>query len=470
MTNLHTIDFIIILIVIVLTLATALFAAKKRNDASGEEAVAGRSVNHWLLALSAGATANSGFVLTGAVGLGYAYGLVWLLLPIGWFIGDIIFWIFIAQKINDISRESETVTLSSFIVFYADNKQYINVIRMLISGLLVLLLSLYLSSQWLSIGKIINYIFDVDIVYFALSFGLIVAAYTSFSGIRGAIYTEALQAVFMLIFVFFLIFYSIGIYLNDAMSPSTATLPQNFLSLNGDLTWWQTILFVSGFSALSIGFNVGQPQMAVRWMSAKEDAIKKARWIYIAFVQFTFFTFILLGVFIKLSIDGLEDPEQGLVAFVKQASIPGFLGLFIASAIATIASTGSALLATCGEIIRVDIFEKPKQKKVLFLATAFVSIISFIVVYFSKSNVYTLAITAVEFIGSSFAASVIYIILFKKISSFSIISSVIIGFACNAIWKYFDYDNIINGALPSIVLSFIAIWIYESLNNKGKTK
>lgn len=466
MTNLHAIDFIIILIVIVATLATALFATKKRNDASGEEAVAGRSINHWLLALSAGATANSGFVLTGAVGLGYAYGLVWLLLPIGWFIGDIIFWIFIAQKINDISRESKTVTLSSFIVSYADN----NKIRMFISGLLVLLLSLYLSSQWLSIGKIINYIFDVDIVYFALTFGLIVAAYTSFSGIRGAIYTEALQAVFMLIFVFFLILYSIEIYLNDTMSLSTVTLPQNFLSLNGNLTWWQTILFVSGFSALSIGFNVGQPQMAVRWMSAKEDAIKKARWIYIAFVQFTFFTFILLGVFIKLSIDGLEDPEQGLVAFVKQASIPGFLGLFIASAIATIASTGSALLATCGEIIRVDIFEKPKQKKVLFLATAFVSIISFIVVYFSKSNVYTLAITAVEFIGSSFAASVIYIILFKKVSSSSIMSSVIIGFACNAIWKYFDYNNITNGALPSIFLSFIAIWIYESLNNKGKTK
>lgn len=469
MTNLHTLDFIIILIAIVATLATALFATKKRNDASGEEAVAGRSLGPVVLALSAGAAANSGFVLTGAVGLGYAYGLMWCLLPLGWLIGDVIFWLFLAQKINNLSRSSNTVTLSGLLSSHTD-KRYAVTIRMVSSSILIILLSIYLSSQWLSAGKMANYIFDTDIVIFALLFGITVVAYTAFSGVRGAIYTDVTQSIFMLLFVIALIVQSYIVLSDETVSLSTSNLPENFLLLTGSLTWWQVPLFLLGFAAMSIGFNVGQPQMTMRWMAAKQDSIKKAKWIYITFVQSTFITFILLGILIRITMEGLDDPEQALFAFVKQASIPGFMGLLIASAISTIASTGSSIVATCGEMVRVDIFRQEKKKMILLLAIIVIAIISFMPIIFSDFNVFTLAITAVTFVASLFAASIIYILWFKKISAISFFMSIIGGLICSILWKLEGLSNIANEALPSIIISFLLILFFEHKHKTNQTK
>ena len=65
-----------------------LHATQDRTDRD----LAGRNLNRWLIGLSAGATGNSGFIVTGAVGLGYSGGVQWIMLPIAWLIGDLVFW------------------------------------------------------------------------------------------------------------------------------------------------------------------------------------------------------------------------------------------------------------------------------------------------------------------------------------------------------------------------------------------
>ena len=58
---------------------------------------------------------NSGFIVTGAVGLGYNYGMQWMLLPLSWMLGDFVFWYFFPARVNEVGRESHATTLSELL-------------------------------------------------------------------------------------------------------------------------------------------------------------------------------------------------------------------------------------------------------------------------------------------------------------------------------------------------------------------
>lgn len=448
------IDKTIILLVLITTLVAVIYATRKKSSDVRLEALAGRSLGPWVLALSAGATANSGFVLTGAVGLGYAYGLMWCLLPLGWLIGDLIFWSFFAKKINVISHNKNIVTLPEFLAAHTNNGSS-RVIRTLSAIILVVLMTAYISSQWLSAGKIGGYVFGTDILTTAVIFGFCVAVYTAFSGFRGAVYTDFIQAIFMLILAVTMLALSGTLFFEESIATS-ADLPDEFLSLTGTLSWWQVLLFLIGFTLASIGFNLGQPQMVTRWMAAKSESdIKKAQWLYIGFIQLTWMTYTFLGAVIRLVIEDIEDAEQGLFIFVNQFAFPGLIGLLIAGTMATIASTAASALAVCGEMIRNDIVQnQTSQRKSFVLVIVFISFLWLLV---SDMNVFELSIMAVSLIGASLAAPMIYCLLFRPFGSLSCQIAIISGLFCGILWKYLGFSNIVNEALLSITVGFMLL-------------
>jgi Na+/proline symporter len=82
-------------VVFLVTLAATFGAAvlaRRHSTKDKDLGLAEIKLNRWLVWLSAGTTANSGFIVTAAVGLGYTYGLQWILLPLSWLLGDLLFW------------------------------------------------------------------------------------------------------------------------------------------------------------------------------------------------------------------------------------------------------------------------------------------------------------------------------------------------------------------------------------------
>jgi len=73
--------FILFLVVLIIIGVLANRSGKKDED---DYLLANRSLNKYFIGLSAAATGNSGFIMTGAVGLGYSFGLTWLFLPLAW--------------------------------------------------------------------------------------------------------------------------------------------------------------------------------------------------------------------------------------------------------------------------------------------------------------------------------------------------------------------------------------------------
>ena len=89
---------------------------KKSNDTDLEYFLGGRKLKSIQVGLSAGATGNTGFIMTGAVGLGYAYGVDWLFLPIAWLLGDLIYWKFFPHRLNRISHQENIISPVSYVV------------------------------------------------------------------------------------------------------------------------------------------------------------------------------------------------------------------------------------------------------------------------------------------------------------------------------------------------------------------
>ncbi|NEP46148.1 MAG: sodium/proline symporter, partial [Okeania sp. SIO2H7] len=90
-------------------------AAIRKQDTTTDYLLASRNVNPWLTGLSAMATAQSGFIFTGLVGLSYKLGVASI-----WYIlchtaGEYISWWLLAKRLRKMSAETDAETFSSFL-------------------------------------------------------------------------------------------------------------------------------------------------------------------------------------------------------------------------------------------------------------------------------------------------------------------------------------------------------------------
>src|SRR6201996_122120 len=169
---------IVFFVTLLLTFGAAIYARLKSQPSSAEEDLAGRSLNRWMIGLSAATTGNSGFIVTGAVGLGYAGGAQWLLLPLGWLIGDIIYWTIFPDKLNRLAHESKAVTLSELLTFDLSGITA-KIISVLVALILIVFLSVYTSSQWLAGEKFLGGVFHITSLTALLGFGSVIVLYSA---------------------------------------------------------------------------------------------------------------------------------------------------------------------------------------------------------------------------------------------------------------------------------------------------
>ncbi|NET83189.1 MAG: hypothetical protein F6J94_15025 [Moorea sp. SIO1F2] len=90
-------------------------AAKSSDNTESDYLLGSRSFGKVFVGLSAGATGNSGWIMIGTVGMAYSMGVSALLMVIAWFLGEVTFWTFFPDKINQISRKQNSQTIPEFL-------------------------------------------------------------------------------------------------------------------------------------------------------------------------------------------------------------------------------------------------------------------------------------------------------------------------------------------------------------------
>jgi sodium/proline symporter len=95
--------------------AVAACAQRKSTSEESDYLTANRGFGTWIVGLSIAGANNSGFIFLGAVGAGYKAGLSALWWPIGFFVGDLIFWAIFPERLNRLARERGAMTVPELI-------------------------------------------------------------------------------------------------------------------------------------------------------------------------------------------------------------------------------------------------------------------------------------------------------------------------------------------------------------------
>jgi len=452
------------LIIFLVTIAATFLASYwgRRHSKRAAGGLADEKLNKWLVGLSAGATANSGFVVTGAVGLGYAYGAQWLLLPIAWLLGDLLFWSLFPHRINRVARETSAVTLTDVISSGLPRRK---LIKRFVGSIALLCLGGYVAAQWVAGQKFLEGAFGFSAWVSLLAFAGLIILYSSIGGFRGSVYADSLQAIIRLVgtaiavIVVALVANSHG----PAFAENIAAAGPSFLELapSGPLT---ALLFVLGFAAAGLGFGLGQPQIVTRYMAGSSPSETRAAWwIYIGFVQSTWLAMTAFGIVLRGVMPDLADPETGLSAFFRTETGPVLTGIIVADIFATIAAASNSLLVAMAQTAKHDLLlhdpERGEERSLLPL-TLLLGAVTMVASAFASASVFELAISSVAFMGAGLAPAMIARTLGWRRSSRSVTISIVVGILTAVAWKFLGYSSIVNEAAPGMALGLIAAWVF----------
>lgn len=472
MSGIDLIALFVFSITLILTFIVS-FIGRRHSTLTDNGALSEEKLNKWLIGLSAGATANSGFVVTGAVGLGYMYGLQWILLPLSVLLGDIIYWRIFPKKINTLSQSHNITTLSDIITLNINGR--VKHVLVLLSAILITIgLGLYTSAQWIAGEKFVNGAFGISGYWALAGFAAIIIAYTSIGGFRGSVYVDSYQAIIRLIATTLaMVAVCVIAYNNqDMFRREIAEAGTEFFYLSPSGTLPSIIGFIIGFTAAGLGFGLGQPQIISRYMAGSSpEETQKAQWIYIFFVHYTWIAMTLFGMVLRGVIPDLKDAEAGLAVFFAQYMGSILTGIIIADIFATIAATSNSLIISISQTIKRDILPFLGFQNTLSApSVGLICIVGLMTMGMSLlvhgGTVATIALFAVAVMGASLAPAVMIKLMRWRHTGPSLVASILCGLAVALMWKYVGLSTHMNEAAPGILAGLLTNYLYIQLINK----
>lgn len=465
--NSNTITICVFAASLALTFGAVLLARRRNNNVGiTEDDLAGRQLNRWMIGLSAATTGNSGFIVTGAVGLGYAYGAHWLLLPLSWLLGDLLFWKIFPERLNALARKAKATTLSEVLTYDLQGNAA-KLVSIIVAILLVTFLATYTSAQWLAGKKFLSGVFALNDFTALLLFSATIVAYSSLGGFRGSVYADVLQSFIRIIgtsialvaVIWFATTNSVAFHANiQAAGP-------DFLSLLGNGSMLSIVGFVGGFALAAVGFGLGQPQIVTRYMAGSSPAETKAAWwIYVGFLQFTWISMTVFGMVLRGVMPGLADPEIGLSIFFQQNIGAVATGIIFADIYATIASTSNGIIVAIAQTLQRDILVKvfhmregnmSHKGSVTFVLGVITILLSFVL----PGNVFSIAIDSISKIGAGIAGPMIIKTLGWRHTASSLLLSILSGIGAAYLWSSAGLGSAFNEAGIGIASSLLVNWI-----------
>ncbi|AVT81419.1 sodium:solute symporter family transporter [Rhodopseudomonas palustris] len=449
---------VIFAITLIATFGAALLARRHHTGADTED-LAGRQLNRWLIGLSAGTTANSGFIVTAAVGLGYTYGLQWVMLPISWLLGDVIFWSIFPARINEYGHRTEATTLSEVLTATLSGFGT-KIVAILSAVIIVICLSGYTAAQWLAGQKFLTGAFGLP-EYSALAiFALLIVAYSAIGGFRGSVYTDTLQAFIRIVGTVVAVIAVAWYALLDQQKflQNISNAGSHFLAPFPNGTIASVVGFVFGFAAAAIGFGLGQPQILTRYLAGKNPQETRAAWaIYIGFVQFTWIAMTVFGILLRGVMPEIADPEAGLSIFFQSKISAVATGIIVADVFATIAATSNGLLIAMSQAIAYDLLPvfiaKRRTNARVGWITILIGLFTMIASTMIHGTVVSLALSSVSLMGAGLAAAVMIRVLDWRHTSLSLLCAIVGGISSAIAWKSLGYGSSFNEAGIGIVVA-----------------
>jgi len=442
-----------------------ILAGKRLGDDKTEGYfLSSRNLNRWQVGISAGATANSGFIVVGAVGMGYTMGMSALLYPLAWLLGDLAFWYLFAPKIRNNEAVAHSVTIPQTL-----NYNHNSPMLRIVAGLVILiLLTLYAASQFIASVKVVSSFTDISQnVAIAGSF-IFVMFYTVWGGFKSSVWTDIAQGVMMFLLTAGVLIWGvlhiggIGIFID-----TIATQGKGYLDILGGRMFGSALAFIFGFAFTGFGFSMSQPQVVTRLFAAYDTKeVEAAKWIYIGFLHFTWMGMVLIGMIAKILMPELQDAETALPQMAKTFFPDAIVGAVFAAMIATILSSVDSILVASASALSVDFgfdqkLDKSKRLWLYRLSVLFIGALALMFALFSQSTVFAVVVFVVSVMTASIGAAMTLVILNLVKEASSVLLAVIVGLVVSVIWRVLELQDIISEGFIGFVIAVVVAWLYD---------
>ncbi|CDG65395.1 MAG: solute:Na+ symporter, family [Methanobacterium sp.] len=466
---------ILSIVVIIYLLLTGYvgYVAWRRTKTADDYMVAGRETHPFIMALSYGATFISTAAIVGFGGTAgvYGMGLLWLTF-LNILVGIFIAFVFFGKRTRKMGHNLGALTFPEFL-----SKRYDSKFIQYFSGLVIFFgMTLYASVVLIGMARFAETTLSIDYNIALVVLAVIVALYVIFGGIRGVMYTDALQGTIMFVGMFILLaatYWMLGgvteanqaltnlVNLVPAKATATATATGftgwTSMPALGSPFWWTLV------STLVLGVGIGvlsQPQLVVRFMTVKSNReLNRAVLIGGIFILLMTGTSFIVGALSnvyffetagKLAIQVVNGNADSIIpAFITAAMPLWFAYIFMIALLSAAMSTLSAQIHTQGTALGRDIYETLTNKSggnstvlIARLGIAIAMIIAVIMGFILPTNIIAVG-TSMWFsiTAAAFLSMYVFALFWKGCTKAGAISGLVVGTLISLFWLVFEYKK-----------------------------
>lgn len=404
--------------------------------------LANKRLPAWVVAFSVNATGESGWLLLGLTGMGYAVGAQALWVVLGEVIGIGLAWGLLARRIKRMADESDSITVPDLLASRFDDPK--NILRRISVLIILVMVGAYVSAQMVATGKALSSFTTMDYSTAVVFGAVIIITYTFIGGYKAVSYTDLAQGLLMLaglIFVPVVAISKLGGW--DAMMTELTSQDAKLLSPWGPQgkNIAGTVAIVS-FLAIGIPF-LGVPQLLVRFMSAESEASLKTAGTISVLVLFAFtLGAVLTGMAGRALFPGLEDPETILPLLSTELFPEIITGLLMVIVLAAIMSTVDSLLLLASSAIVRDYLQKihgsAKRDRDLArygkFATLVIGVAGIAFALMESPLIFWFVLFAWSGLGAAFGPVLICCFFYKDITLHGAAAGIMGGFLTSVTW------------------------------------
>jgi sodium/proline symporter len=451
---------IVFLVYLIILIVVAAWSSKESSTLRGYF-IAGKNLPPWVVAFSTNATGESGWLLLGLTGMGYAVGAHAFWVVAGEVTGACLAWILVSRRLKRLADKSDSITVPDVLAARFNDK--FHVLRSISVVIILVMVMVYVAAQMVATGKAFDGFTDLNYAWGVVVGSTIIIIYTLVGGFKAVAWTDLIQGVLMLLGLIILPVVAISAGGGwDAISSKLLTQDPGLLSPWGP-EGKSTLAIIGVISFVTIGIPfMGVPQMLVRFMSARSvESLVPAMTISIIVILLFDVGAVLTGMAGRALFPGLEDPE-GILPLMSTAMLPEWMaGIMMVIVLAAIMSTVDSLLILASSTVVRDFMQKIRgsglSEKALAnrgkLLTLIIGVIGVGFALQQSPMIFWFVIFAWNGLGAAFGPPILCGLWYPRTNLKGAIAGMLGGFLTTVAWVLFFKEQFYN--LSEIVPGFL---------------
>lgn len=464
------------------------FSTTMSQESESDFLLADRGLGAWVGALSTAASAESGFVTLGLVGMAYTSGVFAFWIVPGTVVAFIFNWCVVAPRLQQASHEGGALTVTDVLALRYPGRPA-TCIRLIAVAMTLAMLTGYVAAQLNSAGVAFKGAFGWTYGTGVLVGAALVLAYTVTGGFRAIAWTDVIQATFMIVAVVLVpmvLIDTIGGPSEFIAKAKKAGLGNAFNGNAGTAAFMASVGLCLG---VPLG-NCGQPHVLVRLMAIKDaTARRRAAVISTIWVAILFTGAITVGMAARVHYGEIPEKDADNVAATDDALVeepnrpseaqqalphiaadkslihPIIGGMLIAAILAAVCSTADSQLLVAASCVSHDMLVRVRgasptirQRRMLDRGAVMVlGLIATTIAIGDVRSVFDFVLAAWDGLGATFGPALLLSFLYRKTTGWGVFAAMATGAVVALFWRFVPINGApLHGTIYTLIPAFVA--------------